>query len=181
MKIKDVILVAMFAALTAIGAFIRVPIPIVPFTLQFLFCAYSGILLGPRLGALSQIVYVLAGLIGLPVFTEGGGLSYIFKPSFGYLLGFIAAAFIIGKLTENVEKLTFRRALFAVLAGLFFVYLFGLTYLYIIMNCYLHLNKSINWVFVNGFLIFIGKDLVLSVIIALSSVKIHPIIRYMNK
>lgn len=59
---RNLILVAMFAALTSIGAFIKVPIPYVPFTLQYLFCAVAGIILGSRLGALSQIVYVAIGL-----------------------------------------------------------------------------------------------------------------------
>lgn len=82
MKIRDLILVAMFAALTAIGAFIKIPIPYVPFTLQFLFCAFAGMILGARLGALSQIIYVAIGLAGIPVFTEGGGIGYVFKPTF---------------------------------------------------------------------------------------------------
>jgi biotin transport system substrate-specific component len=53
-------------------------------------------MLGSKLGALSQLIYVVLGLIGIPVFTKGGGLSYIFEPSFGYLIGFILAACIIG-------------------------------------------------------------------------------------
>lgn len=181
MKIKDIILVALFAALTAIGAFIKFPIPFVPFTLQYLFCAFAGILLGARLGALSQIVYVGLGLLGLPIFTQGGGPDYIFKPSFGYLIGFAAAAYVIGKLTEKIKRLTFIKALLSVLVGLVFVYLFGVSYLYLIMNLYLHLNKSVGWVVVNGFIIFIGKDLVLSIIIALSSVKIVPVLKNLNK
>lgn len=180
MKIRNLILVALFAALTAVGAFIKVPIPFIPFTLQYLFCAFAGILLGARLGALSQIVYVAAGLIGLPIFAEGGGFDYVFKPSFGYLIGFIVAAFVIGKLTEGVRKLTLVRSLTAVLSGLFFIYLFGLVYLYIIMNFYFHLNKNVGWVLMNGFVIFIVKDLVLSVIIALSSIRIVPAIKQRN-
>lgn len=66
METRELILVSLFAALTAIGAFIRIPIPYVPFTLQFLFCAFAGILLGSKLRAISQIVYVLVGLIGVP-------------------------------------------------------------------------------------------------------------------
>lgn len=72
---RDLILVAIFAALTAIGAFIKIPVPYVPFTLQYLFCALAGMILGSKLGALSQIVYVAIGLAGLPVFTEGGGIE----------------------------------------------------------------------------------------------------------
>ncbi|WP_084758018.1 biotin transporter BioY [Defluviitalea phaphyphila] len=64
---KNLILVGIFAALTAVGAFIKIPIPYVPFTLQYLFCALAGIILGSKLGALSQIIYVAVGLAGVPV------------------------------------------------------------------------------------------------------------------
>ena len=75
-KTYKIALVAMFAALSAIGAFIRVPMPMVPFTLQLFFTTMAGLLLGGELGALSVGVYVLIGLLGLPVFTGGGGFSY---------------------------------------------------------------------------------------------------------
>jgi len=77
-KTKNMILAALFAALTAAGALIRIPLGPAPITLQFFFTALAGILLGPYLGALSQLMYVLLGLAGLPVFTAGGGPSYIF-------------------------------------------------------------------------------------------------------
>ena len=100
-KTYKIALVAMFAALSAIGAFIRVPMPMVPFTLQLFFTTMAGLLLGGELGALSVGVYVLIGLLGLPVFTGGGGFSYVLQPSFGYLLGMIPGAFVTGKLTQT--------------------------------------------------------------------------------
>ncbi|MBS3969060.1 MAG: biotin transporter BioY, partial [Clostridia bacterium] len=82
MNVYKITLVAMFASLTAVGAFIKIPIPYLPITLQVFFVFLAGILLGPRLGALSQIVYLTLGLVGLPIFAEGGGLGYVFHPSF---------------------------------------------------------------------------------------------------
>ena len=73
------VLCAMFAALIAVGAFIRIPIPYVPFTLQLFFTTLAGLLLGPKLGAASSLVYMITGLIGIPIFTEGGGPGYIFR------------------------------------------------------------------------------------------------------
>ena len=102
-KAKDMILVALFAALTAIGAFIKIPIPYVPITLQVLFCAYSGLLLGARRGLYSQLLYLAVGLIGIPIFTNGGGPAYVLQPTFGYLVGFALCSYIIGKVTENVK------------------------------------------------------------------------------
>ena len=86
-KTRSLILAALFAALTAIGAFLKIPLGALSLTLQFLFTAMAGVLLGPRWGAASQAVYVALGLAGLPVFTMGGGLGYVFQPSFGFLLG----------------------------------------------------------------------------------------------
>ncbi|MCB5624660.1 biotin transporter BioY, partial [Bifidobacterium animalis] len=64
------------------------------FTLQFFFVLLAGILLGPKLGALAVLLYVVIGLLGLPIFAAGGGLAYIVRPSFGYLIGFIAGAYV---------------------------------------------------------------------------------------
>ena len=70
---REMTLCALFTVLTAVGAFIKIPIPVVPFTLQFLFTMMAGLLLGGRLGAASVGLYALLGLIGLPIFAEGGG------------------------------------------------------------------------------------------------------------
>jgi predicted membrane protein len=75
------ILVALFAALIAVGAFIRVPVPLVPFTMQTFFVVLAGMLLGKKLGAASALVYLAVGLIGIPVFTQGGGIGYVLKHS----------------------------------------------------------------------------------------------------
>ena len=75
MKVKDLILTALFAALTAIGAFLGFKFVLASITLQFLFTAMAGVLLGRRYGALSQAVYVLLGLVGVPIFAQGGGFS----------------------------------------------------------------------------------------------------------
>ncbi len=91
-KTKDMILVALFTVLTAVGAFIKIPIGPAPITLQYLFTALAGVLLGSFLGSLSQLLYIIIGLFGIPIFTSGGGPSYIFNPTFGYLIGFVFAS-----------------------------------------------------------------------------------------
>ena len=91
------VLVALFGVLTAVGAFIRVPLPTgVPFTLQVPAVLLAGLLLGPRLGAASQAAYLAVGLLGLPVFAGGGGPGYVLSPTFGFLVGFVAAAPAVG-------------------------------------------------------------------------------------
>lgn len=133
-KTREIILCALFTALTAIGAFIRIPIPVVPFTLQFLFTMLAGLLLGGRLGAISVALYTILGLIGLPIFAEGGGFGYLLKPSFGYIIGFIIGSYVTGKMVEKLRTLTFGRILAANFVGLAIVYAAGMIYYYIICN-----------------------------------------------
>ncbi len=176
MKTKDLILAGLFAALTAIGAFIRIPMPVSSFTLQFFFTALAGVLLGAKLGALSQLVYVVLGLIGLPIFTQGGGFTYIFNPTFGFLIGLIAAAYVIGKLSEKQTSL-WRIAL-ACLAGLFVLYLIGLPYMHIILTVYLGKVMTVMDSIRVGMLMFLPGDFAKIAVICLVSKKLIPIIKY---
>ncbi len=176
-NVRDMILIAMFAALTAVGAFIKIPTPIVPFTLQFLFCAYAGIFLGGRKGFISMILYVGIGLVGIPIFTKGGGPQYIFQPTFGYLIGFILCATIIGYATQNLEKLTFIKTFSAVLAGLAVVYLVGVPYMYMILTTYLGKDITFGNAVAWGFTPFILTDVIISFFVAVTAVRIMPILK----
>lgn len=95
--------VAAFAAATAFGAKVALPIPgtPVPFTLQPLFVLLAGALLGSRLGAASQALYLAAGIAGLPVFAAGGGAAYLLGPTGGYLLAYPLAAWIAGAMADR--------------------------------------------------------------------------------
>lgn len=88
-----------FAGLTAIGARLSVPLPggFVPLTLQPVAVLLAGVMLGSRGGAASQMVYLAAGVSGLPVFAAGGGLLYLLGPTGGYLLAFPVAAWLAGR------------------------------------------------------------------------------------
>jgi len=102
MKSTDLALAALFATLTAIGAFIQIPFVPVPLTLQTFFVLVSGLLLGARLGALSQFIYMMMGVIGLPVFAGGtSGVGVLTGPTGGYIVGFILGAFGAGLLVEK--------------------------------------------------------------------------------
>ncbi|MFC2061253.1 biotin transporter BioY [Elusimicrobiota bacterium] len=104
MNIKGIVYIALFSVLTAAGAFVIVPVPYspVPITLQTLFCILSGAILGRYKGMASQVVYLLLGFAGLPVFSRGGsGIGFLFGPTGGYLIGFVAAAYMCGWLEEK--------------------------------------------------------------------------------
>lgn len=181
MKTRDMILISLFAALTAIGAFIKIQIGIVPFTFQFFFCAFSGVLLGSRKSMISQLVYVIIGLIGIPVFTNGGGFTYIFQPTFGYLLGFIACGYTVGKLTENLKDLNFPKMLGAILTGLMVIYIIGVPYLYMIVKLYMGKSAyTFTAAIASGFLPYIVPDLILSVVVATTSIYMLPKLRKAN-
>lgn len=128
---KDIVLIPMFTALIAIGAFIKIPLPTCPLTLQWFFVMCAGILLGSRKGAISTLLYVLLGLIGLPIFTGGGGFWYVFQPTFGYFIGFIVCSFLIGIMAEK------KMNLYAVcLIATVLLYIIGSAYAYVILNFY---------------------------------------------
>lgn len=175
-KTRMMILAALFAALTAVGAFIRFPLGTMSVTLQFMFTAMAGVLLGAKWGAVSQTVYVVLGLVGLPVFTMGGGIGYVMQPSFGFLLGLIPTAWVIGCLTEK-ENGHWRIAL-ACLAGLAVLYLIGLPYMYLIMKLYLHKSITV-WTAVKaGMLVYLPGD---AIKIALTVLLYKPLRRAIKK
>lgn len=133
MRVNDIVLIAICAALTAVGASLAIPLPGgVPFTLQVLFVLLTGGLLGPWKGALSQVVYLLIGAIGVPVFagfTAGPGV--LLGPTGGFLAGFVVAAAVTGLLAGDPgrrgpsARTGYWRILLAMLAGLAAIYAAG--------------------------------------------------------
>ena len=157
---RNLVLVGLFAALTAIGAWIRIPISPVPFTFQVLFVLLAGVILGPWYGALGQVVYVLLGLAGLPVFADGtSGLGTLLGPTGGYIFGFIVGAYLVGMLSEVLGE-GFLKALISMIAGIVVIYTLGMIQLSVVAK--LSLGKA----FLGGVLPFIGFDLVKALIAA---------------
>lgn len=175
-KTRDLILCALFVALIAVGAFIRVPIPVVPFTLQLLFTMMAGLLLGGKLGAASVGCYIAAGLLGLPVFTEGGGFAYLLKPSFGYIIGFAVAAYVTGVIANKTATPSYRRLLAANFIGLAIVYLFGMTYYYLISNFYLGSPIGLWPLFLYCFILAVPGDIALCILGAVLGKKLIPVL-----
>lgn len=164
---------ALFTALTVAGAFLRLPIHPVPITLQTIFVLLSGYLLGSYYGALSQFLYLLIGLVGFPVFSQGGGPAYVFKPSFGYLLGFPVAAFLVGRIIHKkstpislnqtlhqIQKCSITKIVIAGLSGSAAIFALGVLYLYLISRFVIEATGTIAQIMYSGFLIFIPGDLI---------------------
>ncbi len=132
---------AVFVALTMVSAQIAIPIPPIPWTLQVFAVLLCGGLGGSGLGAISQLVYILIGIIGLPVFSGfTGGFQVILSPTFGYLLGFPVSAAICGLYSNNGGF--FRRSPALFIVALLPIYIFGL--LFIFFAAPFVLGKAIN-------------------------------------
>ena len=124
---------SLFGAGTAVGAYITIPLPPVPVTLQTLFLYIAAALLGGRLGAMSQFVYVLLGIMGLPVFSGGkGGLGVLFGPTGGYIIGFILASFLIGTLIDLKKEPRVLWMGFSMIIGTLVIYTLGVIQLFLV-------------------------------------------------
>lgn len=137
MKIRDITRIGLFTSLTVVGGMMSISIGPVPISMQTGFVLLAAIVLKPGLAAYSQLVYILLGLAGLPVFAGArGGISSFLSPSFGFVLSFIPAAYLVGLLLErgDYDRKRIRRAL---IIGNLVIFSLGLSYMYFIMNIYL--------------------------------------------
>lgn len=161
MKIKDMSLYALFAILIGVGAFIKLPVSIIPITLQTLFVILAAFILKKK-AVYSVLLYVGMGLLGLPVFTSGGGISYVLVPSFGYLIGFIVCSWFVGNYKDTRRLSLFIRAFI----GIIIVYFIGISYFVFIQYIYYGQVFSLSWLFTSLCLIYLPGDL-LSIITAI--------------
>ena len=174
-KTRSMAMTAMFTALITAGAYIRIPVPVCPFTLQFLFTTLAGLILGKNRGAAASALYVALGLAGLPVFTGGGGLAYVLQPTFGYLIGFIAGSYITGAIARSGKADT-RRLLTGCFAGLAVVYALGMIYYYVISAVYLNEPVGIGALFLYCFVLAVPGDIALCILSAALAKRLMPVI-----
>lgn len=175
--VHNMILCALFVALIAVGAFIKIPIPVVPFTLQFLFTMLAGLLLGGKWGAVSVLVYIMLGLIGLPVFAEGGGPGYLLKPSFGYIIGFFIASYVTGVIASKAAAPSYKRLFAANFTGLAIVYLCGMTYYYVICNYVIGTPIAFWPLILYCFILAVPGDIALCILSAVLAKRLLPVLR----
>jgi biotin transport system substrate-specific component len=128
-SLRNMLLISFMTVITAVLSYVRIPLPFspVPVTGQTMGVMLSGALLGGAAGALSQGIYLLLGLVGLPVFAGGAGA--LFGPTGGYLWGFVLGAYIIGRLWERSARPSFRKGVLSMAAGLVVLYGLGLVQL----------------------------------------------------
>ena len=167
-RAREVALIALFVAITVVFGFIKIPMQPVAMSLLTLATALAGCFLSPLSAALSQIIYVVMGLIGIPVFTAGGGPAYVLQPSFGFLLflPFMAAgiSFVVRHDRFLPAKARFLWRHFASLFISLLQLLFGTFYYYILYKYYMNSDLTLAAAFMSCFVLFIPTAIIKSVL-----------------
>ncbi len=168
---------ALFCTLICVGSFIKIPLPnMMPMTLQTFFVLLTGLVLPVKASALATITYMTLGLIGLPIFSGGGGLGYLLMPNFGFIIGFVVASVIISIIAERLKKRSFSHYFAISLLGVAVIYIIGILYFAFITNVFNKGNNSAIWFIQTIFLPFLPKEILC---IVLSSVTAFKIKQYM--
>lgn len=160
MKTKHLVFAALFTALIAVGAQIKIPLGPIPFTLQVPMVLLAGMLLGKKLGLISITAYIFIGLIGIPVFAGAGGLGSLVSPSFGFVLGFIPGVVItaVGGNEHTGRMITFT------LLGMVTIFICGVLYFAFIMNTVIGTPMSLTEILMAAVVPFLIKDVILAVL-----------------
>ena len=171
---KNLILSALFAALITVGTFIKIPTPLLPITLQTLFIILAGLILGAKFGAVSVSIYVILGLCGVPVFTQGGGINYILNPTFGYILSFIPGAYLAGYIREKLGA-KFLTCIFAGIPAIILIYAVGIPYYYLVARFYFNNIIAVRTILLTFILMPLPGDIISCVIAGLIVKKLNKL------
>lgn len=177
-RVYDLALAGMFAALMAIGANLTSWLPFlqvagVPLSMAPFFAVLAGLLLGSRMGALSMIVYALIGAAGAPVFASfKGGFNILIGSTGGFILSYIAAAYIAGKIIEMKKQPGLPQFFAASFAGIAAIYFIGTTYMYFAVNYLVHAKMTYAgaWQIMAWFMV---KDIAFTVLAAFIAPRIY--------
>ena len=168
---------ALFCTLICISSFIRIPMPnMMPVTLQTFFVLLTGLVLPLKASTLAITTYIALGLIGLPIFSGGGGLGYVLLPNFGFIIGFLIATVIISVITQKFNYSKLWQYIVISLLGIAVIYIIGVLYFAFITN--IHNNNDYSWVWFiqTVFLPFLPKEIVCIILASLTAYKIRPYI-----
>ena len=179
LQIRDMTMISLFTVLSIVGAKISLPILAIPFTFQFIISLLTGVVLGARRALIAQGLYLAMGLIGLPVFAKGGGLAYIFEPSFGYLIGMALGAGVVGYFADRLDGrgsgLKIWKLVPVHFLALALVYSLGVAYLYLIKNFYVGQNLTFTKAIQFGMIPFLLNDSIYCVVAAVVGPRLRRI------
>ena len=127
--IKNILLILFGTILLAVSSKVQVPFWPVPMTMQTFIVFIIGMTYGSRLAFMTLVVYLLEGLVGLPVFAKGGGMLYLIGPTAGYLYGMTVAAGVIGYFGERGYASSYIKSVLPLCLGTIIIFLCGVYYL----------------------------------------------------
>ncbi|MDD4082830.1 MAG: biotin transporter BioY [Sphaerochaetaceae bacterium] len=128
LSMERLVLISLFSALIIAGTFLRIPLPPIPVTLQTFFVYLAALALGPVTALLSVLVYLFLGLVGLPVFTSGGGFAAFAGPTGGFLIGMLPAAFFGGLIAFSKKESSTLVNIIALVVATLIIYALGTWY-----------------------------------------------------
>ncbi len=173
---KELNLAGLFAALTAVGAFIKIPFYPVPITMQTMVTLFAALALRPGWAGLSQILYLMIGLIGLPVFATGGGLGYVTSPTFGYLLSLPVVAYGVSFIYHHYPIEKYWQLFLLTSIGSLFILLIGTIWLYLNFKFFMHSALSWPSALESGLLLFLPGTIIKSLLVIWLFKRLLPII-----
>ncbi|PYF05615.1 biotin transporter BioY [Ureibacillus chungkukjangi] len=181
-NVVDLVYCGMFATLMMIGANITSFAPFfivggVPITLQTFFAVLAGLVLGSRNGAIACTVYMLIGLAGAPVFAKfSGGFDSILSPTFGFILTFIFAAYLTGKIVETFQ--TLKHYIVAALFSMLVIYIAGTNWMYLSYNLWADAPPELSYQLVWGWMLIpLPKDIILAIFAAFLAFRLQRILK----
>lgn len=175
--IVTVTLSALFCTLICIGSLIRIPMPnMLPMTLQTFFVLLTGLVLPLKASILANVTYMALGLIGMPIFSGGGGIGYVLMPNFGFIIGFFIASVIISVVTQKIHNRKLWQYISVSLLAIMIIYIIGIFYFAFITNVYNNNNYPAIWFIQTIFLPFLPKEIICSLLASLTAYKIRQYI-----
>ena len=168
---------ALFAAIMAVSAYIRIPLGAVPLTLQTTAVLIAGYVLGPVQGPAAAILYTAVGLAGIPVFASGGGPAYVLSPTFGYILGFTVCAWMTGYLARFNRRNSTVTAYLIMVACLSGIYLPGVLWLIVAMHWIAAVPTPVMTLLKIGLLIPLVGDFITTIPAAIIAIRLRKIMR----
>ena len=175
-KTQELVIMALLAAILCVSSYINIPLPFspVPITAQVLAVFVIALLLRPKMACLTVVVWILLGLIGLPVFSGGrGGFGVLAGPTGGFLIGYLLAVLMLGGLGSKSRK-TVVRFLILVCVGIPLIYIPGV--------CWMKFVTNVTWqtVFVTGVLPFLPWDVLKGIVALVVTKPLYSIIGLQN-
>ena len=170
---KDMAVCGLFASLIAVGAFLKIVIPVGMDTMNFT--------LGSKRAFYSVTTYLVIGLVGFPVFARGGGPAYLIRPTFGFLLGFALAAYAMGKVCEILHSSKIRTWVLAAAIGYVIYYGTGILYFYFITHFVVVTPNTVGWaaIFAVYCLPTMFPDGLLCILAIMLAARLRPVVSQM--